>query len=52
MKNKTLVKNAAKTFFAAVALMLFSSCNRGYGCPTNFSVDFWDVLNSAVQILF
>ena len=22
--------------FAAVS---FSSCNRGYGCPTNFSVD-------------
>lgn len=52
MKNKALVKNSAKIFFAAVALMVLSSCNRGYGCPTNFSVDFWDVLNATVQILF
>lgn len=25
-------------FLAAFASVAFSSCNRGYGCPTNFSI--------------
>ena len=25
-------------FLAALASVAFSSCNRGYGCPTNFSI--------------
>ncbi len=32
-----------KSIFAALALLLlaasFTSCNRGYGCPNNFSVN-------------
>ncbi len=52
MKNKSLVKNFAKIVFAAAILMAFSSCNRGYGCPTNFSVDVLDVLKGLVQMFF
>lgn len=52
MKNRTLVRNFAKIIVAASVLMVFSSCNRGYGCPTNFSVDIVDVLKSAVLMLF
>lgn len=35
--------NSFKLILAAVGLFVcisvMSSCNRGYGCPTNFSVD-------------
>ena len=37
---------------AAVALSL-SSCNRGYGCPTNFSMsEVVDGLGAALSLLF
>lgn len=52
MKNKTLFQNSARTFAALAVLVLLSSCNRGYGCPTNFSVDVMDVLKAAVQVFF
>jgi hypothetical protein len=35
--------SSLKTAFIALGLvaglLTFSSCNRGYGCPTDFSVD-------------
>ena len=37
-------------FFAlvlALAALSFSSCNRGYGCPNNFSID----LENTVEVL-
>ncbi len=34
---------------AAVALTSLSSCNRGVGCPTNFSLN--DFLGDAVAIV-
>ncbi len=39
----------------AVVLTLFvSSCNRGYGCPTNFSINEWwvDVVKAVLNVLF
>lgn len=40
----------------ASILVLFgaSSCNRGYGCPTNFSFNeiLSDVVNLAINLLF
>ncbi|MCB0558101.1 MAG: hypothetical protein H6573_18185 [Lewinellaceae bacterium] len=38
MKNKNLRKIAAVAAFLAIA-SIFSSCNRGYGCPSNFSMN-------------
>lgn len=52
MKNKALTKKSAQVVAALAVVVLFSSCNRGYGCPTNFSVDVLDVLKSAVQLFF
>lgn len=52
MKNKTLVKSISKLLVAAAVLMVFSSCNRGYGCPTNFSIDVFDVIKSVLLMLF
>ncbi len=52
MKNKSLVTKSAKTLVAIAALVFLSSCNRGYGCPTNFSIDVMDVLKAAVEIFF
>lgn len=41
-------KASLKSIIAVIALFIalgsLSSCNRGYGCPTNFSMD-----QSAVQ---
>jgi len=52
MKNKTLVKRLSKVLVAVAAMLVFSSCNRGYGCPTNFSTDVIDVLKSALLTFF
>lgn len=52
MRNKSLIKKSAQIFVAAAVLVLFSSCNRGYGCPTNFSIDLLDVLKATVFFLF
>ena len=52
MKNKTLVKGTSRLFIAAAVLMIFSSCNRGYGCPTNFSTDIFDVARNLLIMLF
>ena len=34
---------------AAVSPLALSSCNRGYGCPTNFSIN--EVVDLGVGIL-
>jgi hypothetical protein len=52
MKNKALVRRPAQLVAALAALVLFSSCNRGYGCPNNFSLDVMDVLKATVQFFF
>ncbi len=51
MKNKTLFRSYAKTFLAIAAIVMLSSCNRGVGCPTNFSIDLYDIIHTVVQIL-
>ena len=38
--------------FAALASVALSSCNRGYGCPTNFSIgDSLEVLLTTLAAL-
>ena len=37
MKSKALKKLIKLAVFVAI-LGTFSSCNRGYGCPNNFSI--------------
>ena len=34
-----------------MATVFLSSCNRGYGCPTNFEVEVNDSLIEAVQMV-
>lgn len=34
---------------AAIALATFTSCNRGYGCPTNFSIN--DIVEVCVSLV-
>ncbi len=41
---KKIVKNTA---LAVVAVTALSSCNRGYGCPNNFSLN--DALSTVVD---
>ena len=40
--------------FIVLVSLSVSSCNRGYGCPTNFSVNdtFLEVVTGIVQLLF
>lgn len=52
MRNKSLAKKSAQVVVVLAALVLFSSCNRGYGCPTNFSIDVVEVLKTAVSLFF
>ncbi len=47
MKIKNLKKDAGSLFILA-ATLLMTSCNRGYGCPTNFS--FEDLFGYAAQL--
>jgi len=35
----------------ALAAMALSSCNRGVGCPTNFSLETTDLVDVAVVVL-
>jgi len=47
-------RSLARVLVAAVALLAVSSCNRGYGCPTNFSIDdaLLDTLQRFLSLLF
>jgi hypothetical protein len=40
-------KNIKNTVVAFVAIAALSSCNRGYGCPNNFSLN--DALSTFVD---
>ena len=45
--------NAKPVAVAALLATALSSCNRGYGCPTNFSLDgALDAVAAAVWVLF
>lgn len=42
---KKHVQNRFGTVALALVVLAVSSCNRGYGCPTNFSIDEgWELL--------
>lgn len=41
--------NRLQTLLFILAVFAFSSCNRGYGCPTNFSID--EISTLAVQVI-
>ena len=50
---KNMKRRSNTTLAAFFALIVLSSCNRGYGCPTNFSIeDGWNVLINLVAVLF
>ncbi len=53
MKNKNLRKIAAYAAFFAMA-GISSSCNRGYGCPNNFSMNdhLLDVFTAVISFLW
>ena len=36
---KKSIKNLLPVFVLLLCVVALSSCNRGYGCPTNFSLD-------------
>lgn len=44
MKMKSL-KNIAILFAVITSAVAFSACNRGYGCPNNFSIETTQSLN-------
>lgn len=35
---KAFIKRFSPAFLFVAATVFFSSCNRGYGCPSNFSL--------------
>ena len=43
-------KRNPSILIATLAVVLLSSCNRGYGCPNNFSLDLNDVIQTVVAI--
>lgn len=47
-KNFNFRPSYALLALAAVAL---SSCNRGVGCPTNFSLNATDMIDAVVSVL-
>jgi len=56
-KSNTMKKNLKQFIVASAFLMLaasFTSCNRGYGCPTNFSVNeiATEVVKTTITTLF
>jgi hypothetical protein len=53
MNIQKLSKKPLNLLAAAAIIVCFSSCNRGYGCPTNFSIsDFFQDLCVALIGLF
>ena len=46
---RKLKDNVKPALVASLAFGLLSSCNRGYGCPTNFSFDeAWQIVANLV----
>ncbi len=53
MKSRNFKKQLLNYCLLGASVLLLSSCNRGYGCPTNFSVDVFDALKSIlVAVIF
>jgi hypothetical protein len=54
MNFKNVSKKALRVLAAASIIVAFSSCNRGYGCPSNFSLGdfFQDLVIAVVAFLF
>ncbi|HMQ45876.1 MAG TPA: hypothetical protein PKA00_02960 [Saprospiraceae bacterium] len=52
--TKKNLRSAGQIAAAVVVAFFLSSCNRGYGCPSNFSLNenAFDVVNSLINILF
>lgn len=48
------IKNRLPLFAATLVLLATSACNRGVGCPTNFSLNdsLLDTVVSLVKVLF
>lgn len=46
-KQEAMKKSTKNTAFALFAIAAFSSCNRGYGCPNNFSLN--DAITTVVD---
>ncbi len=53
MKNKK-VRNFAFTLLVVLAATALSSCNRGYGCPNNFSLNdtLVEFVGSVLNLIF
>lgn len=51
---KKLLSQRLLTLAVMLMIIFSSSCNRGYGCPTNFSVkDFFaDLLQAAASFIW
>lgn len=47
---KSQIKKSQHTLLACAVIVLCFSCNRGYGCPTNFS--FTDLITEAIKTVF
>lgn len=47
------ISQARWAVFAVLAATVFTSCNKGYGCPTNFGLnDSWiDTVVSVLNVL-
>jgi len=41
--------NRLQTLLILLAIITVSSCNRGYGCPTNFSID--EIGHQVIQLV-
>lgn len=46
---KVLIKRFSPATLFVAATIFLSSCNRGYGCPSNFSIS--DSLIDAAQVI-
>jgi len=46
---KIKIKNFKNIALACVVIALTFSCNRGYGCPSNFS--FTDLITEAIKAI-
>jgi hypothetical protein len=47
--NKKSFRLRPSTLLATCGALILSSCNRGVGCPTNFSLDVSELINVLVS---
>ena len=52
--KKQSIKSALTLLAVVAATALLSSCNRGYGCPNNFSLNdnVFEVVGSVLNLIF